>query len=237
MNRELKLTESYFIKINNKINYFILPMMLIALIGGFVIGMEDSEINVSIIIIAATILIVGYLSLNKAKKMQKSKTESYTLIIDDERIVRSQDGFGTIEIKKEEISEIIEYEGGSVVIKSDGENKEITIPKEIESFEELKSTLHQWSQIELRSSSKIRNNVISLSIVGLGSFGFLIFLWSQNYYVVLVSGFILLVIFIIGWFASSKINRNSKSKQRFAWWFLFPIIIICIKMYSYIIYG
>jgi len=211
--------------------------MAIAIIGGIVIGMEDTEINVSIILIAVLILTIGYVSVNKAKKIQKSRAESYTLIIDDEKIVRTQDGFRTIEIKKEDISEIIEYEGGSVVIKSDGESKEITIPMELESFNELKSTLRQWKQVELKSSSKTRNNVISFSIVGLGLIGFLIFLGSQNYYIVLVSGFILLVIFIIGWFASSKVNRNSKSKQRFQWWFLFPIIIICMRLFSYIRYG
>ena len=237
MKRELKLTESYFKKTSNIINYFVLPLMFLAIVGGIVIGSDGSEISVFLVIVAVFILLFGYWSFSKATKLLRGRTESFTLAIDDEKIIRSQDGFETIEINKKEISEIIEYEGSSIAIKADGGKKEITIPKEIESIDELRSTLHKWKPIELRSSSKTRNTIISFSLSGLGSIGFLIFLWSKNYYVVLISGSILLVLFIVGWFMALKEFQKSKSKQLFTWLYLVPIIIICLKMFNYFFYG
>ena len=178
------------------------------------------------ILIAA--LIYG---LRRGQKQATKFWDGYKLIIDGDNIKRIQDGLQDIALSTGGISKVIEAPGQGMTIIATNNKLKIEVPAMIEDYQEIRSYIEERHPIEskprfLDSHAQAVYVLVILLAVGL-LFGTL---FSNNIYVVIFLGSILL----IGLVASlilTLVNANvPKQTKRQIWLVVFPILILLARI-------
>ncbi|MFY0602069.1 MAG: hypothetical protein JXR03_20510 [Cyclobacteriaceae bacterium] len=151
MTDQFKIKENGFNEIRKKMILRVIPIALIAGLGGLAIshfntGGQSSGIS-SLLIGLPVILGAMAFGLVKGIKRQKNIFNSYTLIINETEIIRQQNLTPDIIIPIREIKEIIKNKEGAFAIKRENSSDAIGIPIQIEKIEELEIRLSSLKEI------------------------------------------------------------------------------------------
>ena len=163
-------------------------------------------------------------------KRQKEIFGSYTLTIDNYKILREQLYTPTISILKSEIKEIINNSNQSFTIKSNANTDIIIVFSQIDEYDKLEKLLSEIKQITILNKKPIIERLlIPIVIIYLGIFA--AFLLSNNKIIAGVCGTTLLIFTIYSFF-EMKSNKNYDNKTKTgSWTTIFVLIVIIVNMY------
>jgi hypothetical protein len=94
------------------------------------------------------VLIVPNFRIIKTLKAMKTAWQEFEILIDDKRIIKLQMNQASVEINRENIAAIAEFEDIGLVVKDDESKTQITVPLILNGYEEIRQTLSQWHEIE-----------------------------------------------------------------------------------------
>jgi len=227
--KNYKLTPAFFKMLERRFYFVAAPIALVTLVGGFFIASRNAEFNFSVAVVGLLILVVVVFGFRNSLNNQKQNWASYRLNIEPDSISKIQDNFETVKIFKDEITGITEYAGGSVVIHSG--NKQIIIPATLEDFSEVRSLIGQWYLIDVVKSQNGLNILIMISAAVLPVIAFGVVLISNQPFLVLTTGSILLIALISSIFLVQRSSTADNKIKRTIWWVLIPILFIVIRIY------
>jgi len=225
---EYKLTEEFFRGYNFRVLRITVPLMLVAVTGGWYVagGLADPFVVVTFAVILGIIL---PLSMRRTLKHQQASFRSFRIKLDDESIVREQDGLLRLGIKFREIVSIHEIPGNGLVIKGTNQQQTLALPATLDRFEKLRAHLSAITPIvHQRPKSRLPMLITS----SLGTVLFMVaFYRSESFPVVMVSGSILIVVLTacgIQIYRSVHIDRRVK---RSVWSLILVVLSVAGKMW------
>lgn len=231
---QFKISQNGIKKLRNAIIIKTLPLVLIAGFSGIAISYfnsnhQDSYLNIvpfMIPIISGAMAIGLYIGI----KRQKEIFGSYTLTIDNYKILREQLYTPTISILKSEIKEIIKNSNQSFTIKSNANTDIIIVFSQIDEYDKLEKLLSEIKQITILNKKPIIERLlIPIVIIYLGIFA--AFLLSNNKIIDGVCGTTLLIVSIFSFFEMKR-NKNFDNKtKKGSWTTIFILIFIIVNMY------
>lgn len=217
---------------NRKRISFRIPIMVMALMIGIFSAISKSDFHGNLytflppVILISIALIFG---IRRGSKINKDVIDSYKIELLDNSIKKYQKNVPIVEINKSEITSIVEVKNKGITIRTENINKYIYIPVIIEEYLEIRKTLSELREIEIKENnySQYINIIASLgSIIAVG-----IIMISENSYVVIPVGTVFLVILI---WSIYKIQTNQHIDSRIkknSWFILFPILFIFLKVF------
>lgn len=193
----------------------------------------------TVIALVITIIAIGFALLRgmkNSKKMQLEQWITYEFILDDYKIIRKQIRTPDIQIMRNEITKIQITPKGGILVLADGKNKIIHIPKYLDGFEEVRSKLSEWSAVENQSKPAIwKSSILWKSLAYLA--GFIVFIASHNFLVVLPVSVGLIILFLWDLFEmwrSPQIDKKIKSGVLFG--IVIILFVIGTKVYTLLMY-
>jgi hypothetical protein len=121
----------------------------------------NQESIVKLIVCTVIPVVFTYVAFRIYITKQRYKWLSYELIIDENRIMRKQEGNSTIEISRSEITNIRESIGYGIFVSTNNRRKMIFIPESAEQYDKIRVLLNLWSRIE-EYHPKIKGNTLSV---------------------------------------------------------------------------
>ncbi len=225
-----KLGPRFFEKLRRRMIIVGLPLVLIALGGGALFAAARQGSSSTALIIAPVILLVLIFGFRSTLKQVQKNWGSYRLEVEPDALSRTQDNYAPLRIARDEISRVVEYSGGSLVVHAASPKREIIIPNTLEGYEEVKALLGQWHAIEREDNRSPQNTLLLFGTVILTMAAFGVVLLGQDRTLVLVVGTLFLLA-LVGCLVyiqrSSAIDRKAK---RNAWWVLLPILMTAARL-------
>jgi len=222
-----------FKEIKKQLLIKVIPIMLVAVIGGIVISSVNSsdkaaDINVLPIIIPLTAGAAGF-GLYRGVNRQKALFESFTFTITNNLITREQLNTPPISIYFNDIQEIAQHKNGSFTIKGKETVDLIGIPSQIENYSELQKALQQIQPIV------VKNNVSFLqkyqSLKGLLAVGLMISVYTINNKIIVGLTGSALVALMVWSFIKIRSSKNIDNKtKRSLWWILIVLASVIAVM-------
>ena len=155
-------------------------------------------------------------------KKQRSLFESFTLIIDDEKIVRESLNTPTLIIYRKDITKIIRHANGSFVIQGKSKLNPIVAPAQMEDYRQLESMLNEIKTITvLTSRTFLEKMFIPLSFSGVIFMGLTIL--SENEIVTLLSSILVVLMFLVSLIVIQQNKNVDKKTKRLSWVVLIPL--------------
>jgi hypothetical protein len=169
-------------------------------------------------------LAICIFSITTGIKRQRPIFESFTLKIDDEKIVREKVNTPTLTIYHNEISKITKLANGGFVVQGKSKLNQLTIPPQIENHELLEAKLNQIKTITvLTSKTFVEKFFIPISLSGVVLVG--ITLLSKNDIVILISSILIVIILSLS-LVLTQLSRNvDKRTKRLSWLVLIPLAV------------
>ena len=235
MKTQFKIRHDGFNEVRKKIISRTVPIALLAAIGGLTISYfnsksESLDITFLLIIFPFILVLIG-LGLFLGIKRQKDIFNSYTLTIEDENILKSQNLISDIKIHFKDIKEIIKNKDGSFVIKGKQSRDIIGIPVQLENIDELELTLSNIFEITLNDKKTLTQKfpwVLPLAVIVL----MIIVYISENKILVGIAG-ITLVIGLVYSFVVTQRNKQIDRKTKRTMW-LSLIVLFSIILVTYV---
>jgi hypothetical protein len=133
----------------------VIPLMVLALIGGLLIGMRntgdtDAEVSIWPYMIPLFVVVI-WIGLYRGLKKQKQLLETYKITITDNVISREQVNTPTISLYFNEINVISKEAHGGFTIKGPRPGELIVIPKQIENIDLLEKELQNIRPVSMTS--------------------------------------------------------------------------------------
>lgn len=230
MKKDYKLAPEYFKQLEKRFYLVVLPIILFTVLGVIYLSILRLGFSFSVVIVALLLILCVVFSFRKSLTRQKQSWASYQLTIDEDTIRRTQNGYVSVDISKDNVSGIIEYPGGSIVVKAEMQNKQIVIPAFLERYLDVRSLLNQWHPIDIQPSHNKTNIAILFIVAMLSIVGFGIVMLGQDKIMVTVVGLIFIAISIWS-FIYTKSNSNfDKRTQRGVRWIILPMVLILIRI-------
>jgi hypothetical protein len=229
---QFRVKKEGFKEIQKRVLITTLPIMLIAIIGGFIISyftISNTEIykNILPFIIPASLAPVG-LGMYIGLKRQKAIYDSYILTINDDCIIREQINTTTIKLPFSEIKKITKSRQGDYSIFGTKSSNLILIPKQIENFEKIEGLLINISNISIIASKSILQKLI-LPLALLTVCSMIALYLSLNKPLIFLSGLWLTV--VLTWsFINIQKSKNIDKRTKSLSYSNILILIIIISM-------
>jgi ATP-dependent Zn protease len=159
-----------------------------------------------------------------AFKSFEKTMKSIKYIIENERLIISQNDFEQFNITKDEIKCINKYKNNliEIILKN---NKKILVNKYLEKYDELLVELKQLSEISEKEKNPYFIQNIFAVIIGIIVMG--TFFFSKNLFLVIISS-ILLFLFCLYLFIINIKNKNIDPKKRKMIFLLLPLVLFVI---------
>jgi hypothetical protein len=198
------------------------PIFLLAIIGGFTIILftnQDIELlTFGITTIIAFTVIAFVLSSNL--RIQARLWNLYELTIESDSVSQFQGSSNEIILFKEDIKEINLLSNGDIVIKTDKNNKSITISAFIRNRDEVLIELEKLGEINKIETKNLRNWLLIFLLSSLTITAMIIFHVTNILDLMIISGISIIAIFLWS-FIEIRLNQNLDKK---------------IKKYSYLMF-
>jgi len=229
MEEQFNIKENGFDEIRKKTIVRTIPIILLAALGGLAMShfRSDGE-GLDMYTLAFTIpIVIGALAfgLNRGIKRQKDIFNSYTLIINEEKIIRKQNITPDIEIPLNEIKEITRTKEGAFAIKGENPKDLISIPSQIERINELELKLSGIVEITASNRKSLVQKfpwAIPLILIGL----MMIVYVSTNKIIVGIAGLSLSIGMIYLLIVTQKSKHVDKKTKRSTWLILLVIFSV-----------
>lgn len=227
---QFKIRQDGFKEIRKTMLIRVIPMSLLALVGGFVISHYNSNVQQSDLFVIPLVLVVLVFGLRRGINRQREIFDSYVLTVDDNGIRREQHNTPTITISKADLSEITKNSNGSFTIKGNSSVNVIGVPAQIDDYERLERSLAEIRQISAKSSeSLLQKFQLPLSMLTIGLMAAVYI--SKDKIIVGVSGTVLLVVLGYSFFEVQR-NKNIDNKtKKGMWWLILVAASIAVVMY------
>jgi len=224
--QQFKIRQDGFKEIKKQLLIRILPLILIGVTAGIVIGSinskdKEADINIWPILIPIIAGSVGY-GIYLGIKKQKALFESYILTLTNNLVTREQLNTPTILIYFNDIKEITKSRNGSFTIKGRNTTDLIIVPCQIDNYDQLENALTQIRVITGKSSdSFLQKNRILATLLTTGLM--LSVYIATNKIIVAVSG--ILFIGLMTWsFVEVQRSKNIDSKTKRNMWFVLVVV-------------
>lgn len=212
-------------EIRKKILLRIIPLMLLGVTMGLGINFADSDAGLNdpltLQIVIPVILLVAGFAVYRSISTQKAFLETYTLTIGDNVIIREQFNTATITLHFFEIKDIVKKKNGLTII---GEKDLIIVPKLIDNFEQLETTLGTIQPIGTKDTTPFFHKY--QAYIGMVSFGLMYCVYAlDNKVVVGITGSILIALIIWSFIQTQRNNNvdNTTKKTR-----IFRLIVLLV---------
>lgn len=229
--REFKLSAEQIERIKKKSLLNAIPLLLIALVAGFIIGNYNSgysnmQFVLPLVIVVAAIAVV--IGLRYGNKINNDTLASYKIELLDDSIKKYQKNAPLIEIYQSEVVSITEVENRGMTIKTNNSGKCIHIPVYVEGYSELKEALSQWMSIT--AGKKVNNQFVQYLTSIATILGLAVVMLCSYPYIVVPVGIALLIALL---WSQIKIQKNKNVDNRIkktSYAIILPIIMIVAKM-------
>jgi hypothetical protein len=228
--KQYTLKPEAFQEAKKKIFFRSFPLMIIALGVGFSFSHfnspnPESSLDTLSFIIPAGLALMA-ISLFLALKKQKQLLESYTLILEEDAIIREQKNTPTIRLAHTEIKEIIKDNNGSYIIKKENLHSAIIVPYLIQDPDKLEEALQQIRPLSLAGSSKsLKQRLLSalpLAILALMAVVYL----SSNKILVGISGTLFTASMIWSFVQIQRGKNYDKKTKRASYWMAIVLLSV-----------
>jgi len=208
---------------------FILSLIIVAFVMNAPVNREGTTSLLFVIPVSLFVIIAAAFSLYKGQNAQKAIWESIRIEVEDNSITRQQIFMAGIRISREEVKSIKETGQGLCIFTSD-RNKSILIPVELDKtdYEEIKQTLSSWMNIEPKSPTQKRADLLLTILVVLG-YGILFFSWS-GWLVLFVSVVMVGFYAYMYWNLQQHKSVDPKTKRNYAFILGFVVLISSMKL-------
>ena len=231
--QQFKISQDGFKEIKKQMLIRAIPLMLIALTVGIVIGTVNSkektkEINVLPFVIPFCAVVIG-LGLYRGVNRQKGLFDSYTLTFTNNLITREQLNTQTISIYFNDIKEIVKNRNGSFTIKGKDVTDMIVVPSQIENYGKLQEILVQLKPFATKSNDHFLQKYSS--ILGILTLGLMLCVYTvTNRIVVVLSGTLLIGLMLWSFFEVQRSKNIDNKTKRSMWWVLIVLASIIAIM-------
>ena len=195
----------------------------------FMVYKDERMLETMLIVIPFVLLLVGTTFYFSHKRL-KNQLNSFVLMITDTEIIREQNNTSTIRHLKSDITEIIKHHEGSFSIKANSINDMIIVSSKIENVDELESLLKGIQPIKTNQPRKIMERFATPITVGMLAITGLFF-GSTNVWIVEITGFLTLALFIYSFFAIYNNKNVDVRTRRLMFIVVIPMLSIIGKMY------
>ena len=231
---QFSIREDGFKEIKKEILKKTLPTFILSsLIGIFFVFYNSTDTQNSIYAIVLPIIFLLAIipfSLNRGIEKQIKSLKTYKLIIEPEAIRREQDHISTVVIKNTDITTIIKHANGGFMIKGRSKDDVISIPKQINNYQQLEQLLTQLrtvtEHVKIPAIQKY-GSVLSIVTIGLMVAVYV----SDTKLIVGTCGTVALLFLIYAFIEIRKNKQLDKKTKLTSWYVLLIIISVSIVMY------
>jgi hypothetical protein len=198
------------------------PIFLLAIIGGFTIILftnQDIELLTFGITTIIAITVIAFV-LSSNLRIQARLWNLYELTIESDSVSQFQGSSNEIILFKEDIKEINLLSNGDIVIKTEKNNKSITISAFIRNRDEVLIELEKLGEINKIETKNLRNWLLIFLLSSLTITAMIIFHVTNILDLMIISGISIIAIFLWS-FIEIRLNQNLDKK---------------IKKYSYLMF-
>lgn len=167
-------------------------------------------------------LAIAIFSIVTGIKRQRSSFESFTLTIDDEKIVRERLNTPVLTLRRNEITKITKLANGSFCIEGKSKLNTILTPAQMDDYQVMENTLNGVKPLTvLTAKTFIEKMALPISLSGVVLVG-TIFL-SKNGTVTLICTVLVVAILVVS-LVLTQMNKNvDRRTKRLSWVVLIPL--------------
>lgn len=239
MNNEFQIKENGFDEIKKSIIIKSLPITLVSLTTGYLIyhfnpNRQPNNVNILPFFIPIVLGAVIF-GLYRGIKRQRILFKSYTLIINENEIIREQISTPKISIPHNEIQSIQRNPNGTLIILGKTTTETIIIPSQIDHSEQLDnllSKIHPISDSDKKSLAEKFKGLIILSTLALMASVYI----STNSLVVGITGTLVTLILVYSFYKNIT-NKNIDKKTKNGMWFVLLVLFSIIYTMYYKLSG
>ncbi len=210
MTSEYKLTDEFFRNFRFRILSRTVPLMLVAIGGGWYIAGAPTDLIV-LAVLSAFVLVGLPLTLGRTLNRQVKSYRTFCIQLDERFIAREQDGHARIEIALQEVTSLVEVPGKAIAVRGNGPHQTIALPATLERFDELRAQLAKIRPIEAKPA---KQTLLLSYASGLGAiFCMIVFYRAETLVTIMAFGTLLIAGLIacgVLVFRSPHIDRRTK---------------------------
>lgn len=229
--KKYRLPKEGFERVKRQIRNWTLGLMSFIYGIGFTMLMMYTESDFKTLLFMVPIIGIGtYFGFRRSMKRQKEAWNSYELTIKEKEIIQTQDNRKAIIIDKKEITEIINN-NGFLVLKTADIYQMLSIPKEIEAYEEIEEILAGISPIKKQTKQENRFLILKVGgfVIGISLLMF-VFITSQDQIISLLTGSVIIGGLIWSIIVMQKGNVDKRLKQQ-SFMVVLVILGVVAKLY------
>lgn len=234
--KEYKLSENHIKLEKRKSVILALPIILIAILSGLIVGGYENGFQELIIVLPMAIILIVIaviIGLKFGNRINNDTLTSYRIELYENKIIKYQKNILTIELEQTEVISITEYTNKGIMINTENKAKNIFVPVFTEEYSEIKESLSVWMNIK---EGKNKNEQLLRNITGFGTaIGFMVVMLFENPYIVIPVGIIMIAVLIwsiVTIFRNPHIDRRIKKNTLFV---IVPILVILARTLSVVI--
>ena len=208
------------------------PIFLLAIIGGFTIILftnQDIELLTFGITTIIAITVIAFV-LSSNLRIQARLWNQYELTIESDSVSQFQGSSNEIILFKEDIKEINLLSNGDIVIKTDKNNKSITISAFIQNRDEVLIELEKLGEINKIETKDLRNWFLIFLLPSLTIAAMITFHVTNILDLMIISGISLIAMFLWS-FIEIRLKQNLDKKiKKYSYFMFIAIAIILFEM-------
>ena len=208
------------------------PIFLLAIIGGFTIILftnQDIELLTFGITTIIAITVIAFV-LSSNLRIQARLWNLYELTIESDSVSQFQGSSNEINLLKEDIKEINLLSNGDIVIKTDKNNKSITISAFIQNRDEVLIELEKLGEINKIETKDLRNWFLIFLLPSLTIAAMITFHVTNILDLMIISGISLIAMFLWS-FIEIRLKQNLDKKiKKYSYFMFIAIAIILFEM-------
>jgi hypothetical protein len=208
------------------------PIFLLAIIGGFTIILftnQDIELLTFGITTIIAITVIAFV-LSSNLRIQARLWNQYELTIESDSVSQFQGSSNEINLLKEDIKEINLLSNGDIVIKTDKNNKSITISAFIQNRDEVLIELEKLGEINKIETKDLRNWFLIFLLPSLTIAAMITFHVTNILDLMIISGISLIAMFLWS-FIEIRLKQNLDKKiKKYSYFMFIAIAIILFEM-------
>ncbi len=228
-----KIRQDGFKEIKKQMLIRTIPILIIAATVGITISTinskgKETDVNVLPFVIPIIAIALGF-GLYRGINRQKALFESYTLTITNNLITREQLNTPIISIYFNDIKEIARHKSGGFTIKGKDATDLIGIPKQIDNYSQLETTLQKIQTIAVKDKVPFLQKYQSLT--GLVTVGLMLCVYTVNNKIIVGLTGTTLVALMVWSFIKIRRSKNVDSKtKKSVWWVLIVLASVILVM-------
>jgi len=229
--REYKLSPLFFSQMRRRILSVGLPIMLLALVVGVLVGAQSEQSITRLLITVSLILILLAFSFTRAIRQQQKHWARYRLIIDENSIKKVQHGLAEIAIGYDEISKITESSSAGLVVQALTPYRQIAVPTTLEGYSELRLELASRYPFENIPENRARWMQLVPVLAGVATLvAFVVTIASPNPYVSGIVGTLLASGLVVSFISIQGNTQTTKQVKRGSILIIFPLLAIIVRV-------